>query len=211
MPWVRFDDQFTIHRKVDGLSDAAFRLHVAAIFWCARNLTDGFVPREDLALVSARVRAPERFAAECVIRELWHPADETCPSATCTAPLDGDGWVIHDYLVYQPSREKVLRERAQKQAAGKKGGERSGQVRRRRSEGQRSRTEPNAKQSASGSVQHPYHPPTGGTGRPASPPGLAAVPDWCGQCDDPHTRLVDLADGSVGRCPRCHPHARRTA
>jgi hypothetical protein len=33
MTWVRFDDQFPIHRKMTGLSDAAFRLHVLAIFW----------------------------------------------------------------------------------------------------------------------------------------------------------------------------------
>lgn len=59
MPWVRFDDQFPIHRKVDGLSDAAYRLHTSAIFWCARNLTDGFVSEEDLDGVTARVRTPD--------------------------------------------------------------------------------------------------------------------------------------------------------
>ena len=53
MPWVRFDDQYPIHRKVAGLSDTAFRLHSAAIFWCVRNGTDGFVPEEDLDLVAS--------------------------------------------------------------------------------------------------------------------------------------------------------------
>ena len=48
---LRFDDQFPIHRKVSGLSDAAFRLHVEAIFWCDRNLTDGFI-REPRLLVA---------------------------------------------------------------------------------------------------------------------------------------------------------------
>lgn len=74
MPWVRFDDQYPIHRKVAGLSDAAFRLHSAAIFWSARNGTDGFVPQDDLDQVCARVRDPARFAAECVKRGLWIPA-----------------------------------------------------------------------------------------------------------------------------------------
>ena len=111
MPWVRFDDQFPIHRKAAGLSDAAFRLHVSAIFWCARNLTDGFVPEEDLDDVCARVRTPARFAAECVQRRAWHHARESCDSDKCTAPVDGDGWVIHDYLVYQFSREQVERDR----------------------------------------------------------------------------------------------------
>jgi hypothetical protein len=111
MPWVRFDDQFTIHRKVDGLSDAAFRLHTSAIFWSARNLTDGFVSREDLDGVSARVRTPDRFAAECVIRGVWHLGDEECPSEKCPAPVDGDGWVIHDYWEFQPSKVQVVRDR----------------------------------------------------------------------------------------------------
>ena len=111
MPWVRFDDQFSIHRKVAGLSDAAFRLHVSAIFWSARNLTDGFLPREDLDDVCARVRTPERFAAECVHREAWHPPGEPCDSPKCPAPVEGDGWVIHDYFEYQPSKEQVMRDR----------------------------------------------------------------------------------------------------
>lgn len=97
MPWVRFDDTFPINRKVDGLSDAAFRLHVSAIFWCARNLTDGFVPEDDLELVCARVRTPARFAAQLVDRKLWHERP--------------GGWQIKDYLDYQPSKEKVLEDR----------------------------------------------------------------------------------------------------
>ena len=127
MPWVRFDDQYTIHRKVDGLSDAAFRLHTSAIFWCARNLTDGFVSGEDLDGVTARVRTPARFAAECVSRGAWHEARFDCPSEKCAGPVDGDGWVIHDYLRYQPSKAEVLADRedaAKRQAkwrAGKTG------------------------------------------------------------------------------------------
>ena len=90
MPEVIFDDQFAIHRSVDGLSDTAFRLHVAAIFWSARNLMDGFVPEEDLDLVCARVRAPSRFAAECVSRGTWHEAPVACGSEKRPpSPADG--------------------------------------------------------------------------------------------------------------------------
>lgn len=111
MPWVRFDDQYSIHRKVDGLSDAAFRLHTSAIFWSARNLTDGFVSREDLDGVSARVRTPERFAAECVRRGVWHEACQPCPSEKCPGPVGEDGWVIHDYWEFQPSKVQVVLDR----------------------------------------------------------------------------------------------------
>ena len=111
MPWVRFDDQFPIHRKVDGLSDAAYRLHTSAIFWSARNLTDGFVSEEDLDGVTARVRTPARFAAECVKRGVWHDARQSCPSEKCPGSVDNDGWVIHDYWEYQPSKAQVIRDR----------------------------------------------------------------------------------------------------
>jgi len=111
MPWVRFDDHFPVNRKVDGLSDTAFRLHVSAIFWCARNLTDGVVPEEDLELVTARVRAPARFSTELVRRGLWHEAGYDCGSATCPPP-GTNGWVIHDYWEFQPSKDRVLADRA---------------------------------------------------------------------------------------------------
>src|SRR5438445_12129355 len=117
MPWVRFDDQFPIHRKVDGLSDAAYRLHSSAIFWCARNLTDGFVSEEDLDGVTARVRTPARFAAECVKRGVWHTARTECPSKKCPGLVDHDGWVIHDYWDYQPTAAKV---RADREAAAQR-------------------------------------------------------------------------------------------
>lgn len=121
MPWVRFDDQFPINRKVTRLSDAAFRLHVSAVFWCARNLTDGAVPEEDLEDVSARVRTPGRFVPELLDRGLWHEVGTECSSPNCpadphnavTAPVTADkGWVIHDYFEYQPSKEQVLADRA---------------------------------------------------------------------------------------------------
>lgn len=111
MPWVRFDDHFPLNRKVDGLSDTAFRLHVSAIFWCARNLTDGVVPEEDLEIVTARVRAPARFSTELVRRGLWHEAGFQCDSEECPPP-GPNGWVIHDYWEYQPSKARVVADRA---------------------------------------------------------------------------------------------------
>jgi hypothetical protein len=111
MPWVRFDDHYPVNRKVDGLSDTAFRLHTSAIFWCARNLTDGAVPEGDLELVTARVRAPLRFATELVSRGLWHEAGYQCDSEDCP-PSSVSGWVIHDYFEYQPTKQKVVADRA---------------------------------------------------------------------------------------------------
>ncbi len=96
MPWVKFDDQFTAHRKVCGLTDAEFRLHVEAIFWCARNLTDGLVADSELELVT-RLRQARKHAAGLVVRGVWVATD--------------GGWRIHDYLEYQPPKERVIADR----------------------------------------------------------------------------------------------------
>lgn len=119
MPGIRFDDQYPMLRKVAGMSDAAFRLHTAAIFWCAWNDTGGFVPEEDLDLVCAQVRDPARFAAECVRRGAWHMADQACGSDDCPEPRDEDGWVIHDYLIYPAGDEMEVTEK--KSSGGKWG------------------------------------------------------------------------------------------
>lgn len=44
------------------------------------------------------------------------------------------------------------------------------------------------------------------TGTPAPPdsPGRPSRPPWCGDCD-PRTRLAELDDGRIRRCPACHP------
>lgn len=73
--------------------------------------------------MTARVRTPARFAAECVKRDTWHRAGEHCDSPKCPPAPDGEnGWVIHDYWEYQPSKEQVLSDRkksAERQAKWK--------------------------------------------------------------------------------------------
>jgi hypothetical protein len=112
VPWVRFDDQFPLHRKVAGLSDKTYRLHTEAIFWCARNLTDGHISAAEMHQVRPGIRSPASHVAVLVSRRLWHVAGESCDSEKCPAPLGSDGWVIHDYWEYQPSKAQVLKERA---------------------------------------------------------------------------------------------------
>jgi hypothetical protein len=96
MPWVRLDDRFPSHRKVALLSDRAFRLHVSAICWCAENLTDGHISDRELPLV-AHMRGVKATAQQLQNAGLWDRTD--------------DGWMIHDYLDYNPSREQVIADR----------------------------------------------------------------------------------------------------
>lgn len=92
MPWVRLDDRFPTHRKVALLSDRAFRLHVSALCWASENLTEGAILDRELAVI-ARVRGAKTAAKELEAAGLWDRI--------------ADGWVIHDYLEYNPDRAKV--------------------------------------------------------------------------------------------------------
>ena len=96
MTWARFDDGFPGHRKIRRLTDGAYRLHTTAICFCAHDLTDGFVTREDIAEMES-IRQPEKRIAELVKADCWAVAV--------------GGWMIHDYLDYNPSRAQVMAER----------------------------------------------------------------------------------------------------
>lgn len=112
MTWVRRDDHHAINPKIVVLSDRAYRLDDEATQWCSRNLTDGRIPAAHLPTIS--VRGKKSIADELVAGRRWHRAgDPPCPSKHCT-PAGPDGYVIHDYLEYNPTAEKVLKERVAK-------------------------------------------------------------------------------------------------
>lgn len=129
MPWVRIDEDFVNHPKIASAGPLAIALQVAALCYCNRNLTDGYVPRPvartllDWEIVRGedvvwRVSVHSGFAGEDVDCEwvidllietgIWERAR--------------GGYVIHDYHDFQPSKADVLTEREQKRAAGRKGG-----------------------------------------------------------------------------------------
>ena len=97
MAWVTIDDQFPEHRKVAGLTDAAFRLHFAGIAYCSRQLTDGLIETD---AIPGLVRKYKKTAlAELVERGLWKPISiGGGPPAV---------YEVHDYLQWNSSREVV--------------------------------------------------------------------------------------------------------
>lgn len=97
MPWVKLDDRFPSHRKVALLSDRAFRLYVSALCWSSENLTEGKILDRELTLV-ARIRNTKGAATELEAVNLWERVD--------------DGWMIHDFLEYNPDKQQVKAERA---------------------------------------------------------------------------------------------------
>jgi len=107
MPWANLDDQFPKHPKVVRLSDAAFRLHVSGICYCAQFATNGVIDGEVVSLLVPRFR--KATLDELLTKGQWltHP----------------DGYEIHDYLQWNRSREQIEAERERKSKAGRKGAE----------------------------------------------------------------------------------------
>lgn len=88
MPWFRVEDNFHQHPKVLRAGNAAVGLWVRCGTWSAQYLTDGFIP----ANIAATYGRP-REIRQLVIAHLW-------------AENDG-GFLMTDYLDYNPSAEEV--------------------------------------------------------------------------------------------------------
>jgi hypothetical protein len=96
------DDNFPEHTKVDALSDAAFRLHVAGMCYCAKQLTDGHMTADRPARLVKKFR---RATLNELLRSgVWHARGEGCGTKTCPAGVDGE-YTIHDYLEWNKSAE----------------------------------------------------------------------------------------------------------
>jgi hypothetical protein len=108
MTWVKLDDGFPKHEKVKVLPDRAFRVHIAALCHCSRELTDGFVSSDAIKVMSIELGfACKRHVAALEQAGLWHS--------------DTGGYWINDYLDYNPDAATVKRLRAERRAAGRKG------------------------------------------------------------------------------------------
>lgn len=99
MPWVRLEDGFPENPKVLAAGDEAAWLYVCALAYCNRHLTDGFVPSAAVKRLTGH-KSPIRLAMKLVDVGLLERDD------------DREGFVIHDYLNYQPSKASVETDRA---------------------------------------------------------------------------------------------------
>lgn len=100
MGWAKFDDQFTDHPKVQAVGPMAELLAMRAVIYAARYETDGLIRESVLPRLTVGITAPSKQIAALLRENLWEKVDE--------------GWLIHDFLDYHPS--KADRE-AERQAA----------------------------------------------------------------------------------------------
>jgi hypothetical protein len=135
MTWVRIDDEFAQHPKVVAAGPLAMAMQVAALCYCNRNRTDGFVPWS-----AARSLVPWEFLGEgggdkkfirYTVRVSAEMVSHDVDCAMVIALLvragmwheiEG-GYTIHHYLKYNRSKEEVVASREtsknQRAAAGK--------------------------------------------------------------------------------------------
>lgn len=103
MSWFKLDDSFFDNPKIIPLSDSAIVCFLKCGTYCASQLTDGFVPER---------RARDYAGKAKVLSELVPSLLESTAG----------GFMVHDYLKYNPKREQVLKEKEAKNAVKSKAG-----------------------------------------------------------------------------------------
>lgn len=129
MAWVRIEDGTPLHTKFYGAGVAAYGWWIAALAYCNRELTDGFIPARALDLVFlGHPHETTMDLVEVLVRErLLHPVAEgqqpSCSHRGCPRALARtNGYILHDYFDYQPRRFAVLARRRMRSKAGRQGG-----------------------------------------------------------------------------------------
>ncbi|MFD7106116.1 mucin-2 [Streptomyces celluloflavus] len=104
MTWFKVDDTAHAHPKLLKAGNAALGLWVRAGAYAAQHLTEGVIPG-----VVAQLYGTAPQARKLVASGLWHTAGHDC--TRCAQPAQGD-YVMHDFLIYNPTRARVEDDRA---------------------------------------------------------------------------------------------------
>ncbi|HET6613629.1 MAG TPA: hypothetical protein VFG83_16635 [Kofleriaceae bacterium] len=94
MSWLRVDDKFPEHKKLEPLEEDPRAWSEVMAVWlsvachCQRAKTDGRISRARLARITPLGRRALKVADQLVVLKLWR--------------RDGDGYVFHDWDDYQP-------------------------------------------------------------------------------------------------------------
>ena len=125
MSWLRIDDGFEDHPKVELLTDAAHRLWMRAACWCmksANSHTGGFVPELLLDTIAKRSASHQRLLK--LAQELVAATGGGLYSAGLWERVEG-GWRFHDWHEYR-------QQHSSRSEAARLAGQRSAQARRER-------------------------------------------------------------------------------
>lgn len=138
MAWARIDDNFFNHPKVRKAGKDAIIFHMAALCYSNAFTTDGFIADVMLELIATQAfqRKANGLADRLVECGLWDS-------------IEG-GYLIHDFLDYNYSRQQIDEIKSKRSDAGKQGG-RPAKANVKQNE---SKTKANAKQNESHTHTH---------------------------------------------------------
>lgn len=132
MTWVRIDDAMPQHPKIAAVGPLGLAMQVAALCYCNRHLTDGFVPWGAARTLLSWEVLGEGGAIWTLSMTSGMAGKDVTTDAVIDALLDAGVWTdadggyrIHGYAEYQPTKEQVMAARAdlsaKRSAAGKRG------------------------------------------------------------------------------------------
>ncbi|MFB8415416.1 mucin-2 [Streptomyces albidoflavus] len=121
MTWFKVDDTAHTHPKLLKAGNAALGLWLRAGAYAAQHLTEGVIPG-----VVAQLYGTAPQARKLVASGLWHAHGHGC--GRCPQPAAGD-YVIHDFLIYNPTRARVEQERSAAAERQKRARERAAEQR----------------------------------------------------------------------------------
>lgn len=99
MVWARFDDHYLESPKVEAAGPLAEHLDMRAIIYAARNETDGLITPTALLKIGLGLPRMKARVDALVLAGRWHPNL-------------GGGWLIHDFLDYNPSKAALSDKRS---------------------------------------------------------------------------------------------------
>lgn len=97
MTWLKLDDGWQSHPKMQRIGPMGRELWLAGALHCARHLTDGMIEKHMVPVLAAYAGVKPSVTKQLIEVGVWHDC--------------GDCYEIHDFLKYQRSREDVERER----------------------------------------------------------------------------------------------------
>jgi hypothetical protein len=140
MVWVKIDDSILDNPKIIRSGPVGFALHVAAITWSARNMTDGFIPEAKAKQLLSKTWSEPRPDGQQIIWELHAGSGHVVRCAEDvidnviellvqiglwheqTDGYGNPGYELHDFTKFNPTRAEVLAKSELRRTAGRNGG-----------------------------------------------------------------------------------------
>lgn len=133
MAWVRIDDHFDEHPKLAKVGPLGWGVWAASLAYCNRNLTDGILPRSVAKTLAHFEVVDEAGVIWTLARTSGYDGRDIDTDWVIELLLtvglwewDPEGYIVHDYLDFQPSARDVLARKQKLSDTRREAGHRGG-------------------------------------------------------------------------------------